>query len=126
MVAIRRLAVGLVVVVVASVLAAAAGIADGATVVRAAPVGSVRADFDDDGFVDLAIGVSGEDIGMIGSAGAVIALYGSASGLSTTGAQFLIQAGGATELNDAFGAPLAAEDFNGDGFADLAAGTPDP
>jgi hypothetical protein len=82
--------------------------------------GLATGDFDRDGFADLAIGVPGEDIGMVGSAGAVIALYGSASGLTTTGAQLLTQAGGATELNDAFGTDLAAGDFNHDGFADLA------
>ena len=84
--------------------------------------GLAAGDFDQDGFADLAIGVPGEDIGTIGSAGAVIALYGSAAGLTTTGAQLLTQAGGATELNDAFGGELAAGDFNHDGFADLAAG----
>jgi hypothetical protein len=82
--------------------------------------GLATGDFDQDGFADLAIGVPGEDIGMIGSAGAVVALYGSAAGLTTSGAQLLTQAGGATELNDAFGAALAAGDFNHDGFADLA------
>jgi FG-GAP repeat len=83
--------------------------------------GLATGDFNRDGFADLAIGVPGEDIGTIGSAGAVIAVYGSAGGLTTTGAQLLIQAGGATELNDAFGGDLAAGDFNHDGFADLAA-----
>jgi FG-GAP repeat len=83
--------------------------------------GLATGDFDQDGFTDLAIGVPGEDIGTIGSAGAVIALYGSAAGLTTIGAQLLTQAGGATELNDAFGGALAAGDFNQDGFADLAA-----
>ena len=73
--------------------------------------GLATGDFHRDGFADLAIGVPGEDIGMIGSAGAVIALYGSAAGLTTIGAQLLTQAGGATELNDAFGAALAAGDF---------------
>jgi hypothetical protein len=83
--------------------------------------GLATGDFDQDGFADLAIGVPGEDIGAIGSAGAVIALYGSAAGLTTIGAQLLTQAGGATEANDAFGGALAAGDFDQDGFTDLAA-----
>jgi hypothetical protein len=78
--------------------------------------GLATGDFDQDGFADLAIGVPGEDIGAIGSAGAVIALYGSAAGLTTIGAQLLTQAGGATEANDAFGGALAAGDFDQDGF----------
>jgi hypothetical protein len=86
--------------------------------------GLASGDFDNDGFADLAIGVPGEDIGTINSAGAVIALYGSASGLTTAGAQLLTQAGGATEAGDAFGGRLAAGDFNRDGFADLAASLP--
>ena len=69
--------------------------------------GLATGDFNQDGFADLAIGVPGEDIGTIGSAGAVIALYGSAAGLTTIGAQLLTQAGGATEANDAFGGALA-------------------
>jgi hypothetical protein len=83
--------------------------------------GLATGDFNRDGFADLAIGVPGEDIDTIGSAGAVIALYGSAGGLTTTDAQLLTQAGGATELNDSVGAALAAGDFNHDGFADLVA-----
>jgi FG-GAP repeat len=83
--------------------------------------GLATGDFNRDGFADLAIGVPGEDIGTIGSAVALIALYGSAGGLTTTGAQLLTQAGGATELNDGFGTDLAVGDFNHDGFADLAA-----
>jgi hypothetical protein len=83
--------------------------------------GLATGDFNGDGFADLAVGVPGEDIGTIGSAGAVVALYGSAGGLTTNGTQLLTQAGGATELNDAFGGVLAAGDFNQDGFADLAA-----
>jgi hypothetical protein len=84
--------------------------------------GLAAADFNRDGFADLAIGAPGEDLGPITSAGAVNVLYGSARGL-TTGAQLLTQIGGA-QANAAFGAPLAAGDFNRDGFADLAVGAP--
>jgi len=40
------------------------------------------------------------------------------------GAQTFIQVGGAVERDDTFGFALAAGDFNGDTFADLAAGAP--
>src|SRR5207249_11037706 len=44
----------------------------------------VGADFDGDGFCDLAIGIPGEDVGSIVDAGAVKVLYGSPTGLTAT------------------------------------------
>ena len=84
----------------------------------------VAADFNHDGFADLAAGTPDEEIGMIGDAGAVSVLYGSPGGLTTTGGQLFTQVGSAPELADFFGATLAAGDFNEDGFADLAASAP--
>jgi hypothetical protein len=85
-------------------------------------------DFNNDGFVDLAIGVPGEDIGTIADAGAVNVLYGSGTGLSATGGQLFSQdtAGvlGAAETEDGFGSALGVGDFDNDGFADLAIGVP--
>jgi hypothetical protein len=85
-------------------------------------------DFDNDGFIDLAIGVPGEDIGTITDAGAVTVLYGSATGLSASGGQFFSQntpgvLGGA-ETEDGFGSALGVGDFDNDSFADLAIGVP--
>jgi hypothetical protein len=78
----------------------------------------VAADFNNDGFADLAVGVPGEnDI-----AGVVNILYGAGSGLSGTGGQVFNQVGGTAEFLDRFGESLAGGDFNHDGFADLAAG----
>ncbi|MGH7801800.1 MAG: integrin alpha [Thermodesulfobacteriota bacterium] len=43
---------------------------------------SVRADFNGDGFNDLAIGAADEDVGSISGAGAVSVIYGASGGLS--------------------------------------------
>jgi hypothetical protein len=87
-------------------------------------------DFDGDGAMDLAIGVPWEDLGTASNCGAVHVLYGSSSpmGLSTTGHQFWHQGSpgvdGALEDYDALGWTLAAGDFDGDGYDDLAIGVP--
>lgn len=89
-------------------------------------------DFDDDGFEDLAIGVPGEDFAETGDgrAGLVQILFGGAGGLTATGDQRFAQdrfplGQEIGDLDDHFGDTLAAGDFDGDGFADLAIGVPD-
>jgi hypothetical protein len=87
-------------------------------------------DFDGDGYFDLAVGVSYEDVGSVNQAGAVNIIYGSASGgLTTSGNQYWNQdeesMAGAAEEDDHFGWALAAGDFDGDGYDDLAIGIPD-
>ncbi len=84
---------------------------------------SVYADFNGDGFDDLAIGVPGEDSG----AGIVQVLYGSGTGLTATGSQTwgqTILGTDVSEAGDNFGAALAAGDYNNDGRSDLAVGVP--
>ncbi len=83
-------------------------------------------DYDGDGFVDLAIGAPGEDIGAIVDAGAVNVLYGSGSGLTAAGDQLWHQNAtgvlGGAEAGDFFGSSLASGDYDGGGFGDLAIG----
>ena len=81
-------------------------------------------DFDGDCFDDLAIGSFLEDLNGHNGAGAIHVVFGTASGLSGSGSQFLHRdvAGVADSAGDDdwFGSELAAGDFNGDGFDDLA------
>jgi hypothetical protein len=99
------------------------------------------ADFNGDGFGDLAIGVPGEDrsrfvcegnsIGSISctsqpvsDAGAFHVIYGSSGRLTSTGNRVFDQGPLNVGDNDRFGAALAAGHFNGDQFSDLAVAAP--
>ncbi len=103
--------------------------------------GIAKADFNGDGFADLAVGVAREDSPPgVPHSGAVIVIYGSSTGLRAPGAselqpppavpvsQFWSQNSegvpGGSEPGDNFGSALAGGDFNGDGFSDLAVGVP--
>ncbi|MCA9973838.1 MAG: FG-GAP repeat protein, partial [Anaerolineales bacterium] len=81
------------------------------------------ADFDNDGYADLAVGVPGDDY-VLGTAatGAAHVIYGASGGLTTTGNALFYHPDLATD--DLFGAALTTADFNGDGAADLAVGAP--
>ena len=91
-----------------------------------------RADFDGDGYDDLAIGVPWEDVnvgsGTQNDAGMLNVLYGSSGGLSSAGDQIWHQSSSGmpdeAEGGDRFGWVLAAGDFDADGFYDLAVGVP--
>lgn len=91
------------------------------------------ADFNADGYDDLAIGVPQEDWGSSSflvqrDAGVVEILYGTANGLTSANRQIWHQdslfIADKVESGDQFGAALATGDFNLDGFADLAIGVP--
>ena len=84
-------------------------------------------DFNGDGRADLAVGVQGEGIGDEDDAGLVQIFHGQVSGLdpiraihqNTQGIELT-----SAEAGDAFGFAISAADFNGDGFTDLAVGSP--
>lgn len=85
-------------------------------------------DTNKDGFADLAIGVSGEDIGTVPDAGAFIVLRGSARGLTATGAlsanQGTANVPGAVEKGDKFGGQVSFTDPNDDGRFGLLVSAP--
>ncbi|KAA0213916.1 MAG: hypothetical protein DYG94_03460 [Leptolyngbya sp. PLA3] len=91
-------------------------------------------DFNGDGFDDLAISSPGEShpVSLVPGAGMVIVLFGSPGGLVLLAPPILVQdpplapfsLGDVAEPGDELGRSLAAADFNGDGFDDLALGVP--
>jgi hypothetical protein len=89
------------------------------------PSPASAADFDKDGYADLAIGVRWEEVSGAPYAGAVNVLYGSSVGISAANDQLWVQGDlipNGTEPEDMFGEVLAAGDFDGDGVVDLAVG----
>lgn len=81
------------------------------------------ADFDSDGYADLAIGVPGENVGAVADAGRVQVLYGGRKGLTTRDQLWqrgMVGVPGELQSGDRFGSELAAADFDGDEYADLA------
>ncbi len=85
-------------------------------------------DFDADGFDDAAIGAPGRSVGGDNNAGGVFILFGGSNGIDGARSSLLTQDDSrwmGAEAGDAFGDAVSAGDFNGDGYADLAAGAPD-
>ncbi|MGZ2358813.1 hypothetical protein LRE75_19255 [Streptomyces sp. 372A] len=77
--------------------------------------------------MDVAVGVSDEQVGGKGAAGRLAVFYGSSQGLSATSRVKLFDQdspgiSGAPEMEDYFASGLAAGDFDGDGTDDLVIG----
>ncbi|MFD7241102.1 VCBS repeat-containing protein [Streptomyces massasporeus] len=80
---------------------------------------SAYADFNGDGYDDLAVSSPMEDVGSDKDGGAVAVLWGSPQGITGKGVSI---ADAAPTQHDRWGRNLAAGDFDGDGKADLAVG----
>lgn len=85
-------------------------------------------DFNGDGFDDLAAGAPGVNTSGVVDSGAVVVLYGTATGLELTGRQIWHKGSpgipGELGVDEQFGAGLAAGDFNADGVDDLVVAIP--
>jgi FG-GAP repeat protein len=126
----RRIIILVSIVALSALAAAPSWAGSRGSGVRAHGAASEKADFNGDGFADLAVGVPSEDLGTIVDAGAVQVFYGSNGGLQATDPddqfwnQDSVGVRGAAQTGDAFGSSVATGDFNHDGFTDLAAGVP--
>ena len=81
------------------------------------------ADFDQDGYADLAVGIPSEDLSGLLDAGAVTVLYGSSKGLTGKRSKQITAPLGKQRIAE-FGTSLAAGDVDGDGYPDLVVGAP--
>ncbi|WP_217176920.1 VCBS repeat-containing protein [Streptomyces sp. AC495_CC817] len=94
------------------------------TATAADSVHQPMADFNGDGYGDVAYSAGNATVGGASGAGQIVALYGSASGVTSTKRATISQnttgVPGSAEKNDAFGWVSAYGDYNNDGYDDLA------
>ncbi|MFE1775494.1 VCBS repeat-containing protein [Streptomyces sp. NPDC059008] len=100
-----------------------------ATADTAAAAGSgVPGDFNNDGYRDIAVAAPGAHVNGRSGAGQVVIVYGGVSDPANARRTVISQDStgvpGTAEAGDGFGEAVVAEDFNGDGYADLAVGAP--
>ncbi|WP_282791022.1 FG-GAP-like repeat-containing protein [Streptomyces sp. CC224B] len=123
----RKKTLPAVVLCAATVLGVAGLSATPALATGAAP--KPAADFNGDGYADLAVGVPEATVGGKAKAGYVNVVWGGRKGLGAHGSTTVSQASagvpGTAERNDGFGYAVTPADMNGDGLTDLVVGTPD-
>ncbi|MEU5269743.1 integrin alpha [Streptomyces hygroscopicus] len=115
---------------IALATAAVASLIGGVLTLSAAPAMAAdsttvpRADFDGDGIGDVAFSAAGAYVNGKDTAGRLVVLYGTSTGVSSAKRTVLSQnsAGvpGTAEAQDAFGGESAYGDFNSDGYDDIA------
>ncbi|MER6346539.1 FG-GAP repeat protein [Streptomyces sp. NPDC001595] len=111
-------------------IAAVAALTGGMLTVTAGPAGAagsnVPGDFNGDGYRDIAVSAPGAYVAGKSAAGQVVVLWGGVGDPSSARRTVISQDSpgvpGGSEAGDRFGDAVVAQDFNGDGYADLAVG----